>query len=153
MYSWARAWNIPFEAVDDLRERLSMDRVAIAGEGSEARAQSEIRLEAAEAGLVLWRNNVGAARMEDGSFLRYGICNDSKALNARIKSSDLVGIRPLLITPEHVGTVVGQFIAREVKRPGWSFSGSDRERGQLRFLEIVLAYGGDAAFATGRGSL
>ena len=153
LYEWARAWSVPFEAVEDLRVRLSMDRTATVGTGSEAAAQSDVRLEAAGAGCILWRNNVGATKTAEGSWIRYGLCNDSKALNTRIKSSDLVGIRPLTIGPEHVGTVVGQFIAREVKRPGWSYSGSARERGQLRFLEMVLGYGGDAAFATGRGTL
>ena len=120
---------------------------------SESGAQSEIRLEASQCGARLWRNNVGATYTPAGQFIRYGLANDSPALNAAIKSADLIGIRPILITPEHVGRVIGQFISREVKKPGWKYTGTDRERAQLAWAQLIVELGGDACFATGRGTL
>jgi hypothetical protein len=104
---------------------------------SESAAQTEVRIAASHAGWRLWRNNVGAG-MVDGQFLRWGLCNDSNTINKRIKSSDLIGIKP-----------GGQFVAREVKQPGWRYRGTEREEAQLRFIEVVVAMGGDAKFTTG----
>lgn len=157
---WAAEWGISPAAVSDLRRRLlrqSPDRPQFAVVDNpnrlESPASDDVRLEASEQGLRLWRNNVGACHSNTGSYIRYGLANDSAKINKRIKSSDLIGIRPLVITQEMVGSTVGQFVAREMKRPGWSFSGTDRELAQLRFLELVAAMGGDACFATGRGTL
>jgi hypothetical protein len=96
---------------------------------------------------------VGVAVDNRGQYVRYGLANESQAVNRRIKSSDLVGIRPVTIGPQHVGKVMGQFIAREVKRPGWTYRGNSHETAQLRYLELVLALGGDACFATGEGTI
>jgi len=120
---------------------------------SEAAVQALLRQEASRMGLRLWRNNVGAGVLADGSFIRWGLANDSKALNESIKSADLIGIRPLLITPDHVGTVVGQFVSREVKSPEWRWRGTDREKAQARWADLVNSLGGDACFATGVGTL
>ncbi|MCH9712704.1 MAG: hypothetical protein K0U20_08790 [Proteobacteria bacterium] len=153
---WAIKWGVPFEAVEDLRREfgtINTDPPPVENDGSEQRIQSAIRLEASEAGARLWRNNVGATTTEDGAFLRYGLANDSKKLNDIIKSSDLIGIRPVTITSQHVGGVFGQFIAREVKREGWTYTGNKRELAQLRFLELVNALGGDAAFANTVGTI
>jgi hypothetical protein len=120
---------------------------------SEAGILSDIRLEASEKGARLWRNNVGATYTQSGNFIRYGLANDSSQLNAVIKSADLIGIRPILITQEHVGMIIGQFISREVKKPGWRYSNTDRERAQSAWAELILSLGGDACFTTGRGTL
>ena len=121
---------------------------------SESAAQVLVRLEAARKGVTLWRNNVGVLLDKRGVPVRYGLANDSSAVNSQFKSADLIGIRPLLITPAHVGLVVGQFVSREIKAPGWRFSPNDpREAAQLRWAELVLSLGGDAAFATGEGSI
>lgn len=120
---------------------------------SESRIQTLIRLEASSKGARLWRNNVGATYTKDGSFLRYGLANDSSQLNREIKSADLIGIRPVLITQAMVGTVIGQFISREVKHEGWKYSGSERELAQLRWAELIIDLGGDASFAVGVGTL
>ena len=120
---------------------------------SESSASDLIRLEASRLGIRLWRNNVGAGKLQDGSFIRWGLCNDSAALNREIKSADLIGIRPLLITPAHVGQVIGQFISREVKHPLWKWHGTDREVAQLAWVDLVNSLGGDACFATGEGTL
>ena len=116
----------------------------------EAQAQNAVRLAASQAGARLWRNNLGAGKSDNGSFVRWGLANDTAALNDHIKSGDLIGIRPVLITPAHVGQVLGVFVSREVKRPGWRFRPNDkREAAQQRWIELVRSLGGDAAFTTG----
>lgn len=153
---WGKEWGIPYQALNDLRIRFGSASTEPRTETpglSEAAVQNQIRLEAAEVGARIWRNNVGAMMDENGHFIRFGLCNDSAQMNREIKSSDLIGIKPVLITPAHVGSVLGVFLAREVKPGNWFFTGTDRERGQLKFLELVAALGGDARFVTGRGSL
>ena len=116
---------------------------------SESGASSFIRLDAAQRGVDLWRNNVGAFMDDRGIPVRYGLANDSSIVNKHCKSSDLIGITPVLITPDMVGTVVGVFTAVETKRPGWKFSLSDaRAVAQKKFHDIVLKAGGYAGFAT-----
>lgn len=122
--------------------------------GSEARVQSEVRLEAASRGVRLWRNNSGQLPDDNGRPVRYGLANDSKALNEVIKSSDLVGWRKTLVTPAMVGTYLAIVVCRECKPPGWHLTPSDkRGAAQAAWLALVAADGGDAAFATGVGTL
>jgi len=120
---------------------------------SEAWAQSAIRLEASRKGLYLFRNNVGALEDRSGRLVRYGLANDTKQMNETLKSGDLIGWRPVLIQPQHVGHTVAQFVSREVKAPGWQYTGAARESAQLAWANLVNSRGGDAAFATGPGSL
>lgn len=153
---WAIKHGVPFAAVEDLRRLMGAvpDYVMTPpADDSEANRQALIRLEASRKGLRLWRNNLGAVHTDDGRFIRYGLANDTKAVNKLIKSADLIGIRPVRITPGHVGQTIGQFVAREVKPGNWQYSDTDRERAQLRFLNLVMSMGGDAAFATGEGTL
>lgn len=120
---------------------------------SESAVQAAVRLEAARLGIRLWRNNVGALVDFRGVPVRYGLANDSKEINAKLKSGDLIGVRPVLIEPRHVGTVIGQFVSREVKRVGWHYTGANREPAQLAWAQLVTAMGGDAQFCTGVGTL
>lgn len=120
---------------------------------SEGRAQSEIRLEAARAGVRLFRNNSGALKDEFGRLVRFGLGNESKAINDRLKSSDLIGWRRVVITQDMVGTTLAQIVAREIKHPGWTYTGTDREVAQKAFIDLMNADGGDACFATGVGTL
>jgi hypothetical protein len=152
---WANRWGIPPEAIKDLQNTLvsqTPDPKTQDGE-SEAAIQTRIRLEASRNGVRLWRNNVGAGYMEDGSFLRFGLANDSKQMNDYIKSHDLIGIRPVLIEPHHVGKIIGQFVSREVKAAGWRYRGTKREEAQLRWAILIASLGGDACFANGEGTL
>ena len=116
---------------------------------SEHEVQDAIRREATGLGWRVWRNNVGVAFDTKGRPVRYGLANDSKAVNTHIKSSDLIGIRPVMVTAGMVGETIGQFIAIEVKHESWKYSGSDREIAQFRFLSLVGSMGGSAAFSTG----
>jgi hypothetical protein len=152
---WAAQWNVPIAAVVDLERRMGLEGGAVTVETdgkSESWAQSVVRLEAPSVGAMLWRNNVGALQDETGRVVRYGLANDSAAVNKVIKSGDLIGVRKRVITPEMVGTTIGQFVSREMKPPGWHFTGTPRECAQLAFANLVVSYGGDAAFATGAGS-
>lgn len=117
---------------------------------NEATAQSMVRLAASARGWKLWRNNVGVLTRPDGVPIRYGLANDSKAVNQNVKSADLIGIRPVVITPDMVGDVIGQFVSIECKRPGWKPSATDQhEAAQMRWAEIVMLAGGHAIFSTG----
>lgn len=158
---WARDWGVPMHIVADLKKRLGMDgtictqHVRRAGQtASEGHVQTKVQLEAAALDIHLFRNNVGALLDSEGRPVRYGLANESKAMNEKIKSSDLIGIRKVFIEPRHVGRTIGQFVARECKHGAWKWGESpDRENAQLAFGNIVLAYGGDFAFAPGTGTL
>lgn len=114
----------------------------------EAAATSYIRLDAAQQGVELWRNNVGVLFDKNDRPVRFGLCNESAELNKRVKSSDWIGITPTLITLDMVGQVVGIFTAVETKKTGWTLLPSD-EGGiaQKAFHDIVTRAGGYAGFA------
>ena len=153
---WATRWGISEQAIADLKREYRADRSieAATSGASEAAVQNVLRLEATRKGCRLWRNNVGATYTPEGSFIRYGIANDSPAVNKQIKSADLIGIRPVKITHAHVGSTIGQFLSREVKAGGWRFSpNNEREQAQLRWAELIVSLGGDACFAVGEGTI
>ncbi len=146
---WARAWGIPPKALEDLRGRLTPTSPTVGGVG-EAHVQNQVRLEASKKGATLMRNNVGVLMDARGVPVRFGLANDSKQMNTKMKSSDLIGFTPVHITPDMVGSTLAQFTAREVKASGWRFNPKDkREQAQLRFIELIVANGGDAKFSTG----
>ena len=150
--AWAKRHAIAPEAIRELRQlMISADHTPPADPRitSEAAVQNKVRLAAAERSGRLWRNNVGAGKLENGSFIRWGLCNDSAGVNAIVKSADLIGILPVEITAEHVGETIGQFWSVECKRPGWRYSGTERERAQLHWAESIIALGGKASFSTG----
>jgi len=116
----------------------------------EAEVQSKLRLDASKLGWRLFRNNVGAGKLENGSFVRWGLANDSEQVNKVIKSGDLIGIRPVVITPDMVGSIIGQFASVECKRAGWRYnSNNPRDVAQAKWAELVLLLGGYAIISTG----
>jgi hypothetical protein len=141
IHQWARKHNIPAAALSELLALMgmvsTMPETCSGAAGTEADLQFRIRALASRKGIRLWRNNKGVAQSDNGRVVRYGLCNDSAAMDKIIKSSDLIGIKPN-----------GQFICREVKAPGWRYTGTEREKAQLKFIELVLSMGGDAAFTT-----
>ena len=154
--AWAIKWGVPLAALIDLQRMFGMypaPTINTAAPGSEAHVQSLVRLEAARKGLTLWRNNVGVLMNEQGTPVRYGLGNDSSRLNKVLKSGDLIGWRPVLVSPAMVGTRIAQFVSRECKAPGWTFTATEREQAQLKWAQAVRAGGGDACFVTGEGSL
>lgn len=116
---------------------------------TEAEIMMELRVKASEDGMRLWRNNSGAFETSDGRYVRFGLGNDSKKLNDAIKSSDLIGIKPIVITEEHVGMTIGQFCCREVKSGNWIYRNTQREKAQRAFIDLVNSMGGDASFYNG----
>lgn len=154
-FEWAKRWNVPPQAIDELTISLTKGKpvVQTIEQASEAAVMALVRLEASKKGARLWRNNVGATYTKDGSFIRYGLANESKNINESLKSADLIGIKPVEITPEMVGLIIGQFVSREIKPPGWEFKGTKREQAQLAWAQLVNSLGGDACFATSEGTL
>lgn len=157
---WAYEFGVPMVAVLELERRMGLcgtdgvtnETDAYGMTHSEAYAQSQVVLEAPKFQCLLTRNNVGALQDKSGQLVRYGLFNESKKRNERIKSPDLVGFRKVVITPAMVGSIIGQFVGREMKEPGWHYTGDDHEAAQLRCIELGLSYGCDMAFATGLGS-
>lgn len=142
LLQWAAKHHISPEALRDLCNTAVYNETNNAQ--PEGAVQQAVRLSAARSGRLLWRNNRGAGKMASGTFVRYGLANDSKALGDSVKSADLIGIEPVTVTPEMVGTVIGRFLSVEVKREGWKFSGTLEEAAQIQWQRIIQANGGNA---------
>ena len=155
LHTWAAKWGVSLEAVADLQRQFGMEGTPVGGltASGETAVSAIVRLEAAQKGCLIWRNNRGAMQDATGRWVRFGLANDSKNMDERIKSADLIGVRPVTITPAHVGTTIGQFLSREVKAAGWHYTATPREVSQLRWAELIASVGGDAAFTTGEGSI
>lgn len=152
---WAKRWNLPQNALTELQILLTGKTSTFSTKqlDSEASIKNRIRLEASQKGSRLWINNVGAFSTINGDFVRYGLANESSRQNKHIKSSDLIGIKPLEITQEHVGLKIGQFLCREVKRSNWRYADTEHEKAQLNWIRLINSLGGDAAFVTSTGSI
>ena len=87
----------------------------------------------ADHGCRLFRNNTGAIKDAEGRLVRFGLCKGS---------SDLIGFRPTVITPEMVGKTVAVFTAIEVKTP----TGKPTPE-QVHFIKRVKELGGIAGIA------
>jgi hypothetical protein len=117
---------------------------------NEATVQAHVRLLAAREGWRLWRNNVGVLFDSRGVPVRYGLANDSAAVNKLVKSGDLIGLRSVVITPDMVGKVIAQFVSLECKSQEWQFSpGDNRDRAQKAWADLVNESGGYAKFTQG----
>lgn len=103
-------------------------------------------------GFRLFRNNSGALLDKRGIPVRFGLGNTSAAVNEQVKSSDYLGWRPLLITPEMVGDVIAQFASVEFKEEGWTpapptnRAAFAHEQAQRKWIDLVLADGGYGEF-------
>jgi len=93
------------------------------------------------------RNNSGAFTDATGRLIRFGLGNISKEHNDNMKSSDLIGITTMVVTPEMVGKTIGVFTAFEVKGSDWK-PGRDkkREKAQENFINWVRLKGGISSF-------
>lgn len=150
--TWAQRWRIPDQAIAELKAlfvaMVPFTVPAGAVKNTEAGAQQAIRLAAPGHGVSLWRNNNGAVTTHDGRMVRFGLGNDSAVMNKIVKSSDLIGITPVIITAEYLGRTLGIFTSIEVKRPGWTWKDTKREQAQLKWLEHIRGKGGIGKFAT-----
>lgn len=143
---WAARHGVSATALHELANILGAGATPEnMGGGSEARTQSLVRLEAPRVGMRLFRNNVGVLRDERGVPVRYGLANESKQVNERLKSADLIGWRRLEIG----GQVVAQFVSLECKPAGWRYRGDAHEQAQQRWAALVATDGGHAKFVTG----
>ena len=154
------------QAAADFQAMLTEQPASEAYGKTEAWAQQQDRMRLARTGGAGWRNNVGATQSKchehrcGGKIVcgrcgtppqqvRYGLSNDSTKLNKEVKSSDIIGIIPRLITPAMVGQIIGQFAAIESKRPGWHYTGTQHEQAQAAFHMLIVSKGGFATFSTG----
>ena len=148
---WARRWGVPEPCLADLAKCMGIGVVPpeppipAPPQATEAWSQSMVRLEAPRFGIWLGRNNVGALLDKRGVPVRFGLANESKQQNEVMKSGDLIGIRPVVVTASMVGCTIGQFVSRECR-------GDAHETAQANWAALVIKYGGDAKFATGEGS-
>lgn len=118
---------------------------------SESNVQARTRLKAVTKRWRLWRNNRGAGKLDSGSYVRFGLANDSKGLGDVLKSGDLIGWRPVLITQDMVGKVLAQFVSVENKHEGWKMPANTMDEellAQIRWADLVNKEGGYAVFIT-----
>lgn len=136
---------------------IDADSTPTADSASETRVQQEIRLSLARQGHLTWRNNVGATPSKCDECgapsrpVRYGIANDSKELNDKFKSSDLLlGIKKT-IEPKDVGRMILMLGFAECKPTGWVLKGGGRGRevAQANWINFINKNGGFARFASG----
>lgn len=90
--------------------------------------QNTIRLHLSEHGILSFRNNSGALMDKNGRLVRYGLC---------VGSSDIIGIKPTVITEDMIGQTIGIFVALEVK-----ISKGKTTPAQRRFLSVIRKAGG-----------
>lgn len=138
-------WKLPPAALKELAD-LSVDVEHNDTAVGEAMVQARVRIAEAKRGNYYYRNNRGAGEMENGGFVRFGLCNDSERIGDRYKSGDLIGMIPTLITHEMVGSTIARFGSIEVKPSDWKFSGTKREMAQLAWNTLVNSVGGHARF-------
>lgn len=152
---WAKKWSISDEAIQDLKNFITdnLGDSFDADSGSEMAILQLVKLEASKKGARLWRNNRGATYTQEGNFIRFGLANESKQVNKIIKSSDLIGIKPIKIGKKHLGNTIGCFLSREIKAKNWKYKNTEHEQAQLNWINLINALGGDAAFATGQGTI
>lgn len=151
--SWVHRPGRPRRTVARLAAQASPTLAAVARVMSEGSNQNRIREHYAQMGARLWRNNSGVLTDVNGRPVRYGLANDSRQLNEQIKSGDLIGWWPRLITPDMVGGVFAQFLSIEAKPDGWTMpsdramgEAAKRARAQLRWSKMVRDEGGQAGF-------
>lgn len=94
--------------------------------------QAEIRLALGmDRSVVAWRNNSGVLLDRNGKPVRFGVGHPG--------GSDLICMKKVVITPEHVGRTLAVFAALEVKTP----TGKPTPE-QQHFLNFVTGFGGIA---------
>lgn len=148
---WAARHGVAADAVAELAGLLgAVASAAARDDASESNVQSRVRLAGPAAGFRLFRNNCGVLTDERGVPVRFGLANDSKKLNEKLKSHDLIGWRRLAVTPDMVGKTVAQFASLECKHANWKpGEHRDREQAQMRWATLVAADGGFSRFVTG----
>jgi hypothetical protein len=99
---------------------------------NEAAVQNRIRLALSRGATRLFRNNTGALKDATGRLVHFGLCKGS---------SDLIGWKSVVVTPEMVGQTVAVFCALEIKDKGKATVL------QRHFISVVNEAGGVAGVA------
>ena len=102
---------------------------------SETNIVQEIRLAISRGACRIFRNNRGRLKDERGRWVSFGIGDPGGA--------DLIGWRSIVITQQHVGMTLAQFLSIEVKKPG-ARTDKDRAENQANWRTQVNAAGGIA---------
>lgn len=136
--AWAMKHGVQPAALYELGQIIGQRQVQHVPNG-----QDDIRLTVQSWGGMLLRNNSGAYTDKTRRVVRYGLGNDSAALNKVFKSSDYIGIAP-----------GGKFLAVEWKPRGWRYMpGDEHTAAQATFLARVNELGGIGTFATCAGDV
>lgn len=118
---------------------------------TESDVQQHIILHSPHIDTWLLRNNSGAFKNSEGQLIRFGLGNISAKVNETMKSSDLIGLHEVTITPEMVGKKVGIFTAIEVKGPHFKPSPKDKRYiAQCNFINLVNTKGGIGAVCSSK---
>ena len=117
---------------------------------TESDVQNQQRLITSQMGWRMWRNNCGALQDSTGRWVRFGLGNDSKTASQHLASADLIGIIPVLITPEHVGRTIGMFASIECKA---SHGAVRVPQAQRNWQQLVRSLGGYAIITNGEREL
>lgn len=108
---------------------------------SEREIQIQVHLALSKLGLTMFRQNTGMAWI--GDWKRIGpntiLIENARTFHAGlcVGSSDLIGFKPIIITPEMVGRTVAVFTAAEIKSKRGRLS-----KEQENFLAVVNDNGG-----------
>lgn len=143
---WAQRWALPPQALQELQQATAATSEP-RNDRSEAAVAADCRLALGRLGVVTMRNNVGVLEDRNGRPVRYGLCNETPAMNKVLKSADDICILPYTVKPQDVGRKLGVFLGVEHKRANWVYSGDGRETAQLNFQRMVSAAGGVGLFA------
>lgn len=143
---WAARWALPPLAILELKE-ITAATSTPHDDRSESAVASACRLELAKRGVITMRNNVGVLDDRNGRPVRYGLCNETPAMNRALKSADDICIVPYTVTPSDIGRKLGVFLGVEHKKADWIFTGAGRETPQANFHRMVASAGGVSLFA------
>lgn len=152
LLEWAIKHRIHPDALRELCQTCIYTGPELPDGQLETNVQRDVRLEYAYAGKYLYRNNRGAGRMDTGTYVRWGLANDSKALGDAVKSADLIGWESIEITPVMVGARIARFLSVECKRESWEWKGTLEEMAQLKWAALVNSEGGRAVITNKVGT-
>jgi hypothetical protein len=143
---WAMRWALPPQAIQELMLITARTQEPLSGHSEEVVA-AECRLELGKHGIITMRNNVGVLEDINGRPVRYGLCNETKAMNQALKSSDDILAIPYVVKPHDVGRTIGRIGGLEYKKRNWVFTGQGREAAQSNFHRMLNSIGGIGLFA------
>ena len=156
LVTWAIKHHVSMVALGELAAAFGHFPVlanGVSAGDAESLVQGKVRMAAEQSGFKVFRNNVGALKDERGVPVRYGLLNDTAALNKVVKSSDLIGWKSeLWLNPETFQpTKIARFVSLECKHADWPGYNPENphERAQQRWIELVVSAGGVGAFTTG----